>query len=121
MAALALDVRPHLLARLERRAAGTESVRAVQEVGLDDRLDDQLRGRLDDAIPDGGNAEHALAPLRLGDRNPPDCERAVGSLAQLCFELIEELVHPLLADCVDGLAVDAGRAAASLDLSPGAL
>src|SRR5919197_4825235 len=56
------------LERVVRRAPGPEPERALEHVGLEDRLDDDLRGRLNDAIADSGDRERAALPQSTGLR-----------------------------------------------------
>jgi hypothetical protein len=86
VAALALDVPPQTIARVTRRASRAEPERAVAKVGLKDRLEHDLRRRLRDPIPNRWDAKLALTTRCLRDRDPPDRQRPVGALSQLCFE-----------------------------------
>src|SRR5205814_7104944 len=97
-----------LLERLRRRAAGPKPVRAVLEPDLEDRLQDQLRRRLHDAISHRRNPERSLL-FSIGLRYVPsqDRLRLVLVLAQLGLDRFEEALHSVLLDRRDRLGIDA--------------
>jgi hypothetical protein len=96
-----------------RRATGPEPERARQKVGLEDRLNDDLRCRLHDTITDRRDRERPLLgrPAGLRDEHPPGRERSPPPVPEIRGQLIEELGDAVLLDVRDGLPVDAGRAA----------
>jgi len=61
-----LDLLPDLGESVVRRAARTEPVRAVDEVCLEDRLQNQKHRHLHNPVPNGRNAQRSLPAVRLG-------------------------------------------------------
>src|SRR5215468_10846454 len=94
---------------VHRPASGTIAVRIVLEVGLKDRFQHKFGGGFNHAIPDGWNAERALASANLRDHYPPHRVRPVRLrdqfLAQACqprlqaplLNLLE--AHPVHTGC----------------------
>ena len=76
-----------------RRAPWPEAVGDVQKVCLENRLQDQLRCRLHDAVPHRGDAQRALPSIRLGDHLQPHRSRSVGLLRQALMQLRQKAVH----------------------------
>jgi hypothetical protein len=64
--------RPNALARLVGTPLGSEPEGTVGEIRFEERLDDQLGGRLHDPVAHSGNAQMTLAALALGNRYPAD-------------------------------------------------
>ncbi len=96
---------------LMRRAARTESVRAVNEVGLEDRLQHQEHGRLDDAVPNGGNAQRSLPSVWLGNHDAFDWLGSIAVGAQFLAQLVEEgRGARTIDDVLTRLAIHAGGA-----------
>ena len=90
------------------RALRPEAEAAGQEVGLEDRFEDQLRRRHRHPIAKTGDAERpCLSRLPgLGDAHPPQWRGPIRPDPQCCGELIEEDRHPGLLDGFDAEAVD---------------
>src|SRR3984885_14931175 len=93
------------------RTPGPEPERALEHVGLEDRLNDDLHRRLHDTITDRWDRERAklLAP-GLWDEHPARGQRTPAPVLQVRGQLIKELGDTMLLDIGDGLLVDAGRA-----------
>jgi hypothetical protein len=102
---------PHGVARLVGRALRAEPVAVRQEVGLEDRLQDQLRRCHGHPVTHRRNAERpGLARLtRLGDVDPAQRRRPVGPGPKRCREVLEERCHPGRLDLGDGDPIHAGR------------
>ena len=94
-----------------RRAPGPEPERALEHVGLEDRLNDDLHRRLHDTVTDRRDRERAklLAP-GLRDEHPARGKRTPAPVLQIRGQLVEQLGNAVLLDIGDGLLVDAGRA-----------
>jgi hypothetical protein len=112
---------PDGLKGLMGRALGPKPIAGRQEVGLEDRLQDQLRCRHRHPIAHGGDAKRpGLARLpRLGDVHPPQRRRPVAPGPKRCGEVAQEARHPGRLDLVDGHTVHAGRPSVGTDLVPG--
>ena len=102
---------PDGLKGLVGRALGSKPIAGRQEVGLEDRLQDQLRRGHRHPIAHGGDAKRpGLARLPwLGDAHPPQRRRPIAPGPQLCGEILQEARHPGRLDLVDGHTIDAGR------------
>ena len=100
------------LERVVRRAPGAKPERALEHVGLEDRLDDDLRGRPNDAVANRGNRERAmlLRPAWLRDEHPAGREGAPAPVLEVRGQLVKQPAHAVPLDVGDGLSVDAGRA-----------
>ena len=101
------------LERVVRRAPGPEPERALEHVGLEDRLNDDLRSRLHNAVADSRDREWSLLgrPAGLRNEHPAGRERTPPPVPQIRGQLVKELGDAVLLDVSDGLSVDAGRAA----------
>jgi hypothetical protein len=107
------------LHRVVRRSLRAKPERAAAEVGLKDRLDDDLGRRLHHPILDGGNAQRPrLRAAGLGDMHPSHRHRAITPLTQLHLELVEERIDTRLLDLGDRDAINPGRAAIRPHLRP---
>ena len=95
-----------------RRAPGTEPERALEHVGLEDRLDHRLRGCLHDAIADSRDRQRPalLRSAGLRDEHPTGRKRPPPPLLEIHGQLVEQPGDAVLLDVGDGLSVDAGRA-----------
>jgi hypothetical protein len=95
-----------------RRALGAEPERALEHVGLEDRLNHDLRRRLNNTVTDSRNRQWPLLrrPTGLRDEHPAGRERSPRSRLQILGQLVEKLDDAVPLDLDDGLAVDAGRA-----------
>ena len=85
----------HFLDCIHRPASGTIAIRIVLEVGLEDRLQHDLGGGLDDPITDGRNAERTLASVRFRDHHPPHRigpvrlrDQVLAQARQPCFQAL---------------------------------
>src|SRR5215204_5567830 len=61
--------------RVVRPMSRPKAVRARLEVGLEDRLQNQFQGRLDDPVLDGRDAQPSQFPTRLRDHPFPHWQR----------------------------------------------
>jgi hypothetical protein len=95
-----------------RRASGTEPERALEHVGVEDRLDHRLCGRLHNTVADSRNRQRPSLrrPAGLRNEHPASRKRTPPSLLQIRGQLVKQPAHAVLLDIGDGLAVDAGRA-----------
>ena len=102
-----------------RRALRPEAERARLEVGLEDRFDHRLQGRLHDPVAHRRDRKRPpLLPTGLRDEDPARRQRTVAPLLQLRGQLVEQTIDPVLLDGGEGDAVDAGRAAIGAHLPP---
>ncbi len=76
--------------RLMGVLARTEPIRAVQEVGLKDRLEDQQHRRLNDPVFDGGNTQRSQPAVRFRDGHAFDRLGPVAFGAEFFVQLVEE-------------------------------
>jgi len=116
-----LDRRPDRIERIVRRALRPEPVGAVQEIGLEDRLQHRLGGGLDHPIPDRRHPEVPLSPIRLRDAHPLDRQGSIVALSKLGGQLVEEFLDPLALDLLDGDTVHARGSPVASNLLPSAL
>jgi hypothetical protein len=118
-AAVGLD--PDGLKGLMGRALRAEPEADRQEVGLEDRLQDQLRCGHRHPVTHGRDAKRpGLARLaRLGDVHPPQRRRPVATGPKRCREVTEEGCHPGRLDLINGHAIHAGRPSVGSHLLPG--
>ena len=99
------------LERVVLRSPGPKPKRARQKVRLEDRLNHDLRGSLDDTVADSGNRQRPpLTAARLRDEHPAGRPRSVAAVLQIRGQLVTELGDAVLLDVSDGLSVDASRA-----------
>ena len=112
---------PDGLDGLVGRAPGPKPVAGRQEVGLEDRLEDQLGRRHRYPVAHGRDAKRpGLARLaRLGDMDSPQRRRPVGPGPERCREVAEEGCHPGRLDVGDGDPIHAGRPSVCSYLVPG--
>ena len=108
-----LQLPPNVLARLQRRAVRSEAVGAVGEVGLEDRLDHQLGGRLHDPVTHGRDAKRALPARPLGDHHAPNRQGPIAFRRQLRLEPVQEGLDALGLDGFDARRIHAGSTAVS--------
>src|SRR5262245_55466531 len=99
----------HAVDRFMSCLLGTIAKRARLEVGLKDRLQDQLKRPLHHPIPDRGNRKDADfgAPV-LGYFPLPSRKRLIGALNEFVPDLLEESLYALLLDDLEGDPVYAG-------------
>jgi hypothetical protein len=96
-----------------------EPERAVQHVGLEDRLEHDLERRLHDPVGHRGDRQRPLLDRAgLGNPHPTRRQRSVAATRKGHGELVEQPVNPILLDLLDGELVDAGRAAVTAHLLP---
>ena len=81
------------LERVVRRAPGPKPERALEHVSLEDRLNDDLGGRLNDTVADSGNRERTplLRSAGLRDEHPAGRKRTPAPVLEVRGQLIEQL------------------------------
>jgi hypothetical protein len=94
-----------------RRASRPKPKRALEEVGLEDRLDRRLQRRLHDPVANSRDRERPLL-LRTGlrDQDPARRQRSIALALQIRGQLVEQPLSPVLLDLCEADSVDAGRA-----------
>jgi hypothetical protein len=81
------------------------------KVDLEDRLQYQLEGALNNAVGDRRDPKVAQLAAALGDRAFLDRRRPKRPGAKLLTKLVEEALHAVpLLDLIVGLPIDPGRA-----------
>ena len=92
-------------------ASRPESIRARLKVDLEDRLQHQLEGRLNDAVANRRDPQIAQLAATLGDRAFLDRQWPERPGAKLLAKLAQESSHaPPGLDLIGGLPIDPGRA-----------
>jgi len=103
-----------------RRAARTETVRAVDEVRLEDRLQHQQHRCLHDPILDGRDAKRSLPAVRLGYVDALYRLRPIAAGAKLIVQLLQECRRAgTINDVLARLAIHAGSALVLQHQPPG--
>jgi hypothetical protein len=95
-----------------RRASWAKPKRALDEVGLEDRLDHRLHGRLHDPVADSRDRERSklLAP-GLRDKHTARGKRTPAPVPEVYSQFVEQPVDAVPLDVGESGPVDAGRAA----------
>ncbi len=89
-----LEVLTNLFQRLMRRPFRTESIRAVLEIRLEYRFDDDEHGHLDHPILKGRDAQRPpFAGVAFGDVDPFDRLGSISSLPELLLDAQEKRLH----------------------------
>src|SRR5664279_478700 len=111
---------PHDLQGVVGAALRAEPEATGQEIGLHDRLNDDLEGLLDHPIPHAGNTQRAHLPrlTRFRDPDPSHRLRTVSPVPQTDRHLVEETLDTSGLDVGDGDGVDAGGTPVSAHLQP---
>src|SRR5262249_44166125 len=107
-----------LLHRLVRTPPRPKPIGTGPKVGFEDRLQDDLDGRLDDPIPYRRNPQRPLAPACLWDPHPAHGPRPVAALPQLGGQLPQDPRDPPLLDLLDALPIRARGPPVGLHLLP---
>src|SRR6266545_2631546 len=95
-----------------RRALRAKPKRALEEVGLEDRLDRPLQRRLHDPVADSRDRKRPLLRRTgLRDEDPARRQRSIALALQIRGQLVEQPIGPVPLDLRKGDPVDAGRAA----------
>src|SRR6516162_5863540 len=92
----------HPLHRFMCCLLGTVSKRSRLEVGLEDRLQDELQRPLHDAVPDRRNREDADFASVLRYFLPPSRQWLIGALNQFVPDLLEDSVYAMRLDGPEG-------------------
>jgi hypothetical protein len=105
------------------RSLGPKPERTRQKVRLEDRLNDDLGGGLDNAVANRRDRQQPLLVRPAGFRYeyPTSRQRSVAPVPQIRGQLVEQLGDAVPLDVGDGLAVDAGRALVGAHQLPRAL
>ena len=98
-------------------ALRTEAVAAVREAVLEDRLDDEPDGLLDDAVLDRGDAQRSRSAIALRDVHPLDGLRSVRALPQRRRQL-RQIEICLRCEPLDRLPVHTRGTFVGADLRP---
>jgi hypothetical protein len=100
----------NLLHCLQSAALGPVAIGRLIKVGLEDRLEDQLDGRLHHPISDRGYPKGSLPrPSRLGYPYPPDGLGLVGARSYLLSQVPKPLLNPFALDLLEALPIHPGR------------
>src|SRR5215204_94269 len=92
--------------RVLRPMPRPKAVRARLEIGLEDRLQDQFQGRLDDPVPDGRDAQPSQFPARLWGHPFPHRQRGEPAGLQIGPQIGQKRLDPAhIFDVVGGHAV----------------
>src|SRR5215204_1503023 len=112
---------PDGLKGLVGRASGPKPIACRQEVGLEDRLQDQLRRGHDHPVAHARDPKRpgTTSLPRLGDVDPPQRRRPIGPSLERCGKIVEEGRHPERLDVGDGDPIGAGRPSVCSHLVPG--
>lgn len=115
-----VDTMTNRFQSLEGRASGSEPVTGLQEVGLEDRFEDELGSCHDHPVTNAGDPEGPGGTRlpRFWNVDPPQWLRTIPARLQLHSQSIEELDHSGLQDIIDGDTVDARSPLVHTDLSP---
>jgi hypothetical protein len=100
------------------RALGPEPIAAGQEVGLEQRLEDELRRLLAHSIAHGGDAQRPLGAVGLWYLHPSHGRRVVLACTEVFGQLSEHPVNPVVLHCFQGQSIDPGGATICSDPLP---
>jgi len=95
-----------------------KSVRALLEVGLKKRLDDDLYRHLRHSIAHRRDPQRPLGPIWLRNVPPPHWRRSVRARFEVLLPLTQKYVHTPPLDHLQGLPVDAGGPSVALHPLP---
>src|SRR5271165_2246321 len=104
--------------RVMASASRSEAVAPIAEPRFENRFDHEPDSLLDDAILDRRNAQRPRSSIALGNVDPFDGLRAVGSLPQRRRQL-GQIIFGLRREPLDALPIHARRAFVGPDLRPG--
>jgi hypothetical protein len=113
-----LDQPVHFAQRVMAAASRPEAVALRTERRLEDRFDDELHRRLDDAVLDRRDTQRPRPAIALGDVNPSDGLRPIRVFPQRPRQLGQIRLRPR-REPFDAHAIHAGRAAVGPDTRPG--
>jgi hypothetical protein len=116
-----VDLDPDGLKGLMGRAPGPKPVACRQEVGLEDRFEDQLRRGHRYPVAHARDRQRSGTTRlpRFWDMDPPQRRRPVRPGPKRCREVAEEGRHPGRLHGVDGHPIGAGRPSVCSHLVPG--
>jgi hypothetical protein len=95
--------------RVLRPAARPVAVARRVKAGLEDRLDHELEGHLNDPILKRRNPQATHPAVAFGNQSLADRQRPELSGLELAAHFPKELLHADLLDVAASLAVDPGR------------
>ena len=109
---------PDPLQGVSSRPLGPEPERAGQEVGLEQRLEDDLGCLLAHPVHHSGDAQRSFGPVGLGDLHPAHRRRAVGACTEDVGQLTKHPVNAVVLHRRQGHCIDPGSATVSSDPLP---
>ena len=109
---------PQPLQGIGGRPLRAETEAAGQEVGLEQRLENELRCLLAHPVFHSGNAQGPLRPVGLGYLHPPHGRRAIPACTQNDGKLTEHPVNAIVLHRRQGHLIDPGRATIGSDPLP---
>jgi len=109
---------PDRIERILSASPRTESVTALLEVRLEDRLDHELHRRLHHSVPYRRNPQRPLLSIRLRNVLPPHRWRPVFPSLQVFLDSFQKLLHPVFLDGLDGLPVQPRGTSIGSDPTP---
>jgi hypothetical protein len=112
------EVGPDGLQRGGRRAPRPEAIRDRQEVGLEDRLQDESRRLLGHPVADRRDAQGSYAAVWFGDRPPPHRRRTIAACPEVPGKLVEQALDAIGLDIGQGQSIDPRRASVGPDPPP---
>src|SRR5664279_5475850 len=86
---------------------------ARQEIGLENRFQDQLRRLLHHPITHSGNTQRPHPAIRFGDLHPPHRRRVIHPLAEVSAQLTQHAVHAVLLHRGQRHPINTGRSTIS--------
>jgi hypothetical protein len=109
---------PDRLQRTRSAALRAEPVTTVQEVGLEDRFEDQLRGLLRHSVAHDRDAKRPHPAVRLGDLHPTHRRRTVDTCPKVHGEFLEHPPDAVVLHRLQSHLIDPGGATIGSDPIP---
>jgi hypothetical protein len=100
---------PDALERLQRRPPGTEPIRDLQKVGLEDRLQHQPGRLLTNPVADRRDPERPHTTTWLRDPHAPDRRGAIPTFTKSTLQLAEHPLDPVLLNLSQRHLIDTSR------------
>src|SRR5207249_2168818 len=88
-----LQMRANLFQGIMRRSSASESIATIQKIRFEDRLQDQERRHLDNAIPYARDSQWPQLPIRFLNPDPPYWFRPIRFLLQRLLDLIQKSLN----------------------------
>jgi len=95
---------------VERASFGPVPIGAIFKVRLEDRLQHQFGGGLNDPVPDSGNAQRPLPAARFGNLHPPHRHRPIALRHEFLAQSRQPAFHTPRLDRLERHSVHARRA-----------